>query len=51
MSNNLRPMKIKSQSRNRRVSLGITYTILIVLSIIWLIPLVWIVLSAFRCEY
>ncbi len=51
MSNNLRPMKIKSQSRNRRVSLGVTYTILIVLSIIWLVPLIWIVLSAFRCEY
>ena len=43
--------KVASQSRNRRVSLGATYTILIILGIIWLIPLVWIALSAFRCEY
>ncbi|MBQ1819998.1 MAG: sugar ABC transporter permease [Clostridia bacterium] len=51
MSNIARPKKVKSQSRNRRISLGVTYTILVILSIIWLIPLVWIVLSAFRCEY
>ncbi|MBR5343951.1 MAG: ABC transporter permease subunit [Oscillospiraceae bacterium] len=43
--------RVSSQSRNRRVSLGVTYTILIILGIIWLIPLAWIVLSAFRCEY
>ena len=43
--------KYSSQSRNRRVSLGVTYALLIILGIIWLIPLVWIVLSAFRCEY
>ena len=47
----LKPKKVRSQSRNRRVSLGATYTILVILGIIWLIPLVWIVLSAFRCEY
>ena len=40
-----------SQSRNRRVSLGVTYAILIVLAIIWLIPFVWILLCAFRCDY
>lgn len=51
MSNNLRPKKFRSQSRSRRTSLAVTYAILVVLSIIWLIPLVWIVLSAFRCEY
>ena len=51
MSINNHPKKVQSQSRNRRVSLGVTYTVLVVLSIIWLIPLVWIVLSAFRCEY
>lgn len=51
MSTNLRPKKVSSQSRNRRISLSATYIILIILSIIWLIPLVWIVLSAFRCEY
>ena len=43
--------KYSSQSRNRRVSLGVTYAVLIVLAIIWLVPLVWIVFSAFRCEY
>lgn len=44
-------IKVSSQSRNRRVSLAVTYTLLIVLGIIWLVPLVWIILSAFRCEY
>ena len=43
--------KVASQSRNRRISLGATYILLIILGIIWLIPLIWIVLSAFRCEY
>ena len=43
--------RVSSQSRNRRVSLGVTYAILIVMGIIWLIPLLWILLSAFRCEY
>ncbi len=43
--------KVRSQSRARKVSLGATYTVLIVLGIIWLVPLIWIVLSAFRCEY
>ena len=43
--------RVSSQSRNRKVSLGVTYTLLIVLGIVWLVPLVWIVLSAFRCEY
>ncbi len=39
-----------SLSRNRRVSLGVTYVILVILAIVWLVPLVWIALSAFRCE-
>ena len=51
MSTNPNVKKYRSQSRTRRVSLSVTYTILIVLGVIWLIPLVWIVLSAFRCEY
>ena len=51
MSNIARPKKVKSQSRNRRISLGVTYTLLTLLSIIWLVPLIWIALSAFRCEY
>ena len=51
MSNLLRPKKFKSQARNRRISLGITYAVLVLMSIIWLIPLLWIILSAFRCDY
>ncbi|MBQ9910745.1 MAG: ABC transporter permease subunit [Lachnospiraceae bacterium] len=43
--------KVRSQSRSLKASLGATYTILVILGIIWLIPLIWIVLSAFRCEY
>ena len=51
MKNSLTNKKYKSQSTSRRVSLGVTYAILIVMGIIWLIPLLWIFLSAFRCEY
>ena len=47
----LNKKKYKSQSRSRKVSLGVTYALLIILGVIWLIPLLWIVLSAFRCEY
>ena len=47
----LNKKKFKSQSRSRKVSLSVTYVLLIVLGVIWLIPLLWIVLSAFRCEY
>ena len=43
--------KTHSQSRKERSSLILTYAILIVLSLIWLVPLVWIILSAFRVEY
>ena len=43
--------KYSSQSRNRRISLAVTYTILIILAIVWLVPLLWIFISAFRCEY
>ncbi|MBQ1877315.1 MAG: sugar ABC transporter permease [Erysipelotrichaceae bacterium] len=43
--------KTRSQSRAQKTSLAATYLVLTVLGIIWLIPLMWIVLSAFRCEY
>lgn len=43
--------KVRSQSKAAKTSLAITYVLLIVLGIIWLVPLVWIILSAFRCEY
>ena len=51
MKNEFAKKKYKSQSANRRLSLGVTYTLLVILGIIWLIPLAWIFLSAFRCEY
>ena len=51
MKNTVTVKRYKSQSMNRRVSLGVTYAILAVMGIIWLIPLLWIFLSAFRCEY
>ena len=51
MKNGLTIKKYKSQSTNRRIALGVTYAILIVAAVVWLIPLLWIFLSAFRCEY
>ncbi|MBQ3376201.1 MAG: ABC transporter permease subunit [Erysipelotrichaceae bacterium] len=43
--------KTRSRSRVQKTSLAVTYILLIVLGIIWLVPLIWIILSAFRCEY
>jgi arabinogalactan oligomer/maltooligosaccharide transport system permease protein len=37
--------------RNEAVSLTITYAVLIILAVMWLYPILWIVLSAFRVEY
>ena len=51
MSNTTVKKKYRSQSTNRRVSLGVTYALLTVGAFVWLIPLLWICLSAFRCEY
>ena len=51
MSTITKQKKYRSQSRTQKASLSATYVILILLAILWLIPLVWIVLSAFRCEY
>lgn len=51
MINTISRKKYKSQKTSRRTSLIITYIILIIMSIIWLIPFVWIILSSFRCEY
>ncbi len=42
--------KHSSMKRNRRIANGAIYTILIIMSIIWLIPFVLIVLQSFRCE-
>lgn len=40
----------KSYAAQRRTTLAVTYVFLIVLSIIWLTPLLWVVLTAFRAE-
>ena len=42
--------KHRSQKRAEIVSRVITYVILILLSIIWIVPILWIVLSAFRTD-
>ncbi len=46
-----KPKKYRSQKRANAVSLALTYIILIIMALVWLIPFVWIVLSSFRCEY
>ena len=45
------PKKYKSQKRAKLISTIMAYVLLVVLSIIWLYPILWIVLSAFRVEY
>ncbi|MHC5269419.1 sugar ABC transporter permease [Enterococcus sp. LJL98] len=42
--------KIKSYRTKRRLTLTSSYTTLIVLSIIWLFPIIWIILTSFRGE-
>ena len=34
----------------RRINLTLTYILLIILSIVWLFPIVWVVLTSFRGE-
>lgn len=46
-----RKKKYRSQKAANRTSLIVTYVILIIMAIIWLVPFVWILLSSFRCEY
>lgn len=43
--------KFKSASRSRIISTILGYITLIVMSVIWIYPILWIVLSAFRNEY
>lgn len=40
--------KYRSQSASARTSLIVTYVVLTILAVIWVIPVLWIVLSAFR---
>lgn len=43
-------MKNESNKVRSRIANGIIYVILTVLSIIWILPIVWLVLSSFRAE-
>ena len=40
--------KYASQSRNEIASLVLSYVVLVILALIWIIPILWIFLSAFR---
>lgn len=51
IANPLAKKKYRSQKAASRASLIVSYIILTVLALIWIIPILWIVLSSFRCEY
>ena len=40
--------KYRSQKGAERASLAVSYIVLIILSLIWIVPILWIVLTAFR---
>ena len=42
---------MKSIKRSEFVSLTIAHTVLVILAIIWLYPMLWVLLNAFRVEY
>ncbi len=43
--------KVGHMRRNRTIVNTVVYIVLVVLCVIWLYPIVWIILNAFRCEY
>ena len=45
---NTNEKKLQSRSRNRKISNGITYAVLIIISIVWLFPFVGLVFQSFR---
>lgn len=49
-NNNSTLVKHSSAKANRIIGNILTYVILVILSIIWIVPILWIVLSAFRTE-
>lgn len=51
IANPLRKKKYRSQKAKDISSRIVAYIVLIILSLIWIIPILWIVLTAFRCEY
>lgn len=48
MSTTAPKKKYRSQKAAKRVSLAASYVVLTILSLIWIIPILWIVLTAFR---
>lgn len=46
-----RKQKFKSQKASRRTSLIVSYVVITILALIWIVPILWIVLSSFRCTY
>jgi arabinogalactan oligomer/maltooligosaccharide transport system permease protein len=46
-----KPKKFKSAKASRNISLVLSYLTLVVLTIIWLYPILWIILSSLRVEY
>ncbi len=46
-----KPIKYKSVKASNRISLILSYTALTILAIIWMYPILWIILNAFRTEY
>ena len=51
IANPLRQKKYKSAKVANATSKSVSYFLLVILSIIWIIPISWIVLNAFRVEY
>ena len=47
----VKPVKYRSVKASKRVSTVISYILLVILTIIWLYPILWILLHSFRSEY
>ncbi len=43
-------MKKNSYQRNKKISTAIIYVILTILSIIWVLPIIWVFITSFRAE-
>lgn len=51
MRNEFTVQKKGHMRRNRRILNAITYVVLAILVVIWMYPILWIFLNAFRCEH
>ena len=43
-----KPKKFKSQKKAERTSLITSYIVIVILCLIWIVPILWVILSAFR---